>query len=152
MAGEAQLAAGAVLDQKILADQVFGLHVRIVARRALHVSIDQLHRSSRVGGLTVRRQRSDQIDSIFQRQPQAEGVRRLHVAAEDVGRIHRSAGGHLPIGHRGSNCHGTVMATQALIAVGAERRLSAVVRFGVAGVGRVVLRGELLVPEADLQP
>ncbi len=51
VAGQAQLAAGTVLHQKILRDQVFGLHVRIVARRALDVSIDQLHRSSWVGGL-----------------------------------------------------------------------------------------------------
>ena len=63
VAGQAQLAAGTVFHQKILRNQVFGLHMRIVARRALDVAFDQLHRSGWIGGLAIRA--SDATRSIL---------------------------------------------------------------------------------------
>ena len=99
----------------------------------------------------IRRQRSSQIDIVLQGKRQAERVRGLHVAAEHIGRVHRSARRDLPIGHRRSHRDGAVMAAQALIADGAEHRLCVIILLGAAAVGRVGLRGELLVPEARIQ-
>ena len=79
VAGQAHLRFGAVSHQKILRHLVVRLHVRIVARRALDVSVDQLHRAGRVSGFTLRRQRRHQIDLVFDGQLQAERVRRLQV-------------------------------------------------------------------------
>jgi hypothetical protein len=152
VAGQAQLPAGTVLHQKIQRHQVFGLHVRIVARRALDISLDQLHRSG--GSAVVPLATSEAARSIlsFKRQHQAERVRRLHVAAEDVRRIHRSAHGHLAIGHGGAPT-ATVPSWQ-LRHCCCRRRAPAAARcsFPCAGVRRVRLRGELLVPEAAIQP
>ena len=151
VAGQAHLAIGTVSDQEILRDQVLGLHMRIMARGALDVASNQPYRSGRVGGLVARRQRGNQIDTILQRQREAERVRRLHVAVEDVSRVHRPLRGDLAIGYGVSDRHGSVMAAQASIAVGAEPGLPAAVPFGIAQVSCIGLCGQLLVPEARIQ-
>src|SRR5580658_7121668 len=125
--------------------------MRIVARYALDVSRDQLHRSGGVGRVPAGRQRSGQVHVVLQRHGQAERVRRLHIAAEHVLRVHRSARSHLAVSHRGPNRNRAVMAAQTLISGVAKRWLPAAVFLGAARVRRVDLRGELLVPQAAIQ-
>ena len=110
VAGQAQLAARAVLNQKILRDKILGLNVRVVAGDALHISLNELDAAGRIGGLPAGGQRSDKIDVVFERQGQAEWVRKLHVGAERVSRIHGAAHRDLAVGNRGAHGHRTVMA------------------------------------------
>ena len=154
VAGQAQLTIGAVLHQKVLRYQVFGLHVRIVAGSAFDVAFDQLYRSGWVSGLAIGLERGDQAGIILQGQRQAERMRRLQVAGgvvELVRRAHLSVDGDGAIGHGLPDRHGAVMAAQAMIAVGAEGWLCALVLFGAAAIHRVDLGGELLVPEAGVE-
>src|SRR5580704_1256517 len=75
----------------------------------------------------------------------------LHVAAEDVLRVHGALGRDLAISHGRPDGDRAVMAAQTLIAGRPEHGLHACVLFGGAGVYGVGLGGELLVPEADVQ-
>ena len=78
-------------------------------------------------------------------------MRWLHCGAEDIGWIHRSAHGDLSVNQRGPHGYGAIVAAEALIAVVTEKRLLSTVRFGGAGVGRIGLRGQFLVPQAHVQ-
>ena len=61
------------LTRKFRLNQVFGLHVRIVAGRALDVATDQLDCAGSIGGLVVRHQRGGQVDIVFQRHARLNG-------------------------------------------------------------------------------
>lgn len=121
--------------------------MRIVARCAFNIPVDQLHRSRGIGSFSAGHQRGHQVPVVLQRQRQAEWVRRLHIAAEHIRRVHRPMCRHLSIGNRGAHGHGPIVATQALVARPTKQRLHCGILRRVAGVSRVSLRRELLVPE-----
>ena len=151
VAGKTHLAIRTVLDQEILRYQVAGLHVRIVARGALYVAFNQLYGAGGVSSMAVRRKRSDEVDIVLQGSDQAEGVRRLHVVAEHIAGIHGSASGERAVGDGSADRHGAVVATETLIAVGAQHWRYGFVFCRVGLVHCVGLSGQLLVPEA-IQP
>ena len=84
MAGQAHLAARTVADQKILRDQIFGLHMRIVAD--VHSMFPLTSLTAPVGSAVLPLATSDATRSMlsFSGKLQAERMRGLQVAAEDI--------------------------------------------------------------------
>ena len=142
VAGKAQLPAGAVLHQEVLRDHVLGLHVGIVAGRALDAAVDQLHRAR----ADRRSCRSMPVSTTrwtlsFMGSARLNGCEDCILSENTSTRVHRSDRRHLPVGHRVAHGHRAVMAAQAHVAAGSEHRLDPVFFIGVAGAGVYIVYG-----------
>jgi hypothetical protein len=74
MTGQAHLAIRTVPNQEILRDGIFSLHVRIVTRCALNVSIDELYGAGWVSRLALRSKRGDKIDAVLHGENKTDGM------------------------------------------------------------------------------
>ena len=145
---QTQLPVRTIPHQKVLRDRIFRLHMRVVARRALHISLNQLHRSQRIGGLPLRNDRAGNLHRIFYRQDQAERMRVLQICPKHIRGSHRSSHAHRAIHNRLPRRHCPIMAAQAKVAVCSElQRLIAGLVIGRACVHAIGLPRKCLVPQ-----
>lgn len=134
VAGKAHSSVGAILRKKILGSQILGLHVRVMTRRAFDIATNQLDRAGWVGGLPLRRQRRNQVGSVYDRQHQTERMRRLEVRAEHIGRVHRPGRRYFAGDNRLPHSYGPVVAAEAQAAVRAQHGLRPSLVVGGAGI------------------
>lgn len=148
MTGKAHLAAGAVTHQKILRDPVDALNMRIVARGALDISVDQFHRSGRIGGGSLCGEIDREVRGSFDRQHEAEGMGAAQICADDIHIVHRAGNRNLTVGGGLSNRDSAVVAAETETAALAEDGLRATsLLIGRARIRRVGLGRKSLVPE-----
>ena len=125
VAGKAERAAGVIDGEKHRRVRVDFLYVRIVATRALDVSVDEPHGARRVRrGRRIGGQLGNQVWSSMQRKDEADRMGRGEVGTIHIRGTHLAGHRNLAVsdGGAGRSRNRAVVATQAEGAVRAQRR------------------------------